>query len=252
MKACIFCVVTTLACGGISGCNSEPPPATDVTAKPVVVAKATKENWDAALKASHGIEDLKSVGDGITEYRSVFSTDGKRSMVAFVTRDAFRKLRHWKTSGNSMQELSEGYASVVKKRRSLATLRLFIALPDYSLPIFFLAPKFLYKSGLPIGLSKVAILVGDDLVFEKKLDGSVRIDNDDEWRWEIAHLSLNDAEVDQLRKIKQDQNVFIRLTGKDKYVSVEADNMKDFFFDLRDALTIYDNLKVALKDNIPE
>ena len=63
-------------------------------------------------------------------------------------------------------------------------------------------------------------------------------------------MPLNDAEVDQLRKVKKDQKVYIRISGNDKYVNVDADDAMYSVID--QSLFVYDKLKAALKDKIPE
>jgi len=236
-------VVAILFCG-ISGCNSEPVPV------PVVAAKATRVDWDAALMASHVIADLKEDGNGITEYRSVFSASGEKPIDVFVTRDSFRKLRHWKTRGYHSIKLGE-MAFSYKKPQLTATLSFFIALPDYGLPVLVAESKYLYKSGLPIGLSKLSILVADDLVLEKEIrPENVSMNFDENFKWEVNNMPLSDAEVDQLRKVKKDQKVYIRISGNDKYVNVHADDAVHSVID--QSLFVYDKLKAALKDKIPE
>jgi len=244
MKFKIFIMVVAILFCSISGCNSEPVPV------PVVVAKANRLDWDAALKASHVIADLKDDGNGITEYRSVFSTSEGKPMDVFVTKDSFRKLRHWKTRGYKSIKLGE-MAFSYQKLQLTATLSFFIALPDYGLPILVAESKYLYKSGLPIGLSKLSILVADDLVLENEIrPENVSMNFDENYKWEVNNMPLNDAEVDQLRKVKKDQKVYIRISGNDKYVNVDADDAMYSVID--QSLFVYDKLKAALKDKIPE
>jgi len=229
---------------GICGCNSKSVPV------PIVVAKPTKPDWSTALNASHVITDLKDDGNGITEYRSVFSAGENKSMDVFVTRDAFRKIRHWKTRAYNSIKLGE-MAFPYEKLQSTTTLSFFIALPDYGLPILVSESKYIYKSGSPIGLSKLSILVANDLVLEKDMRSeNVSVEINENYNLEINNMPLNDAEVDQLRKVKKDQTVYIRISGADKYVNVNVDDAMYSVID--ESLFVYDKLMMALKDKIPE
>jgi hypothetical protein len=138
MRFNILATVVAILFFGASGCNSESSLA------PIVVVKATRLDWDAALKASHMAAELKDDGNGVVEYRSVFSDGGNKSMDVFVTKDSFRKVRHWKTRAYNSIKLGET-AFPYQKFQSKATLSFFIALPDYGLPILVAQSKYLYK-----------------------------------------------------------------------------------------------------------
>lgn len=244
-------LVAIIAALGAAGCSRESADAPKAESAPAVAkAKPTKEDWDNALKASYTLEDSKDQGDGITEYRAAFEVGKEKPLYARVKRDAFRKLRHWRTTGHAAQSLAEFTYKYLKKDRGSGVFAYaYIALSDYSTPTFFIHPKRLYERSGMITLNRIGILVDGELALDKEIPiDSLKLDGDELARVEEAHIVLSAEDIEQLRRVKPEASIAIRLTGKRAYTNADQPTIKTIVQNIQETITVYDKLNAALKD----
>jgi len=225
------------------GCNrntetpATSPPAPQVKAQPAPHV-ATMDEWKAALLSSYTESQVKDIGDGVTEFFSVFSLEGNKKIYAFGKRDGFRRLRF--------------YTPGLMSNGSLGPyVRIYLSVPDGERPALLLTPYFFGKNGW-LFMSKVAVMVDGEVVFERDFkDNRVRR-NAENWGVEETYdLITTSADINGLRKIKKESSVSIRLTGEKGFVTLKKDFVGYFKDEIRDALFIYDKMNDALDGHIP-
>jgi len=206
-------------------------------AKVVSLPAATPEQWKTALLSTYDESQVKDAGDGVTNFMAQFKPprDGL-SLLAFGTRDAFRKLRFYHPG------MPVHVSTAVKT---------YVSVADNEKPVLFLQPYYWGRSWL--FFDKVAILVDGELALEHTCSDPER-DTRGVGVEEKCDFILNRAEIDSLRKINNSSKVSIRLTGKKGYANVGRDGynpLKDFVKEIQSGIAIYDLINNAVEQKIP-
>lgn len=234
---------------GISGCGKAETDKTLVaqtSVNPEPAKRASKhvptpEDWRTAVESAYETTNIKDQGEGVTEFVACFKKkeQGCENM-AFASRDAFRKLRIYKS----------GFRSAVAAGTYLIS---YASLRDNMAPRLLLAPMLFNKDGW-LFLNSIAIMVDGEVLIEQ------RFNNQDIKReifpggvQERADFMASDKQISALRKIKPESKVLIRFTGDKGYISLKKDEVKSVKEEIQNILFIYDKLNSAVADKtIPD
>ncbi|MGB6056315.1 MAG: hypothetical protein WBG17_13875 [Burkholderiaceae bacterium] len=231
------------------GCGQKANPEPEVVAEPAKVEEpapppvpaATPEEWKAALLATYKEDNVEDKGDGITGFTACFALkeDGKCKTLSLASRDAFRKLRFYKSGWLSATGNGCPYVNS------------YVSVPDNDVPVLFLNPCYFSKDGW-LFMEKVAIMVDGEVVLERNFDDhGVKRDAESYGVQEDYHFVATDADLQALRKISPASKVLVRLTGKKGYVSVKPKDAEEFKKEIINALYIFDTIKSAVSGHLP-
>lgn len=201
----------------------------------------TPEDWKKALEAAYRKDSAKDGKDGVEEFVACFEPNPdpkskqKCGYIAFGKRDAFRKLRFYETGIPMM--IGDGVST-------------YVSLKDNGTPVLFLAPYIFRDHWL--FMNKVAIMVDGDVILEHDLNeksadrevlpGGVQ---------ERCDFITTDLEIEDLRKIKPESNVVIRLSGEKGYITLSSRDTSDVKRKIIEVLRVYGAIQTAVKDKVP-
>lgn len=238
----------------LSGCSQESPTLPASASPPAVMNPrklvATPEDWQKALAASHTVIDLKSEGDGMSSWYACFqepkpsveSKSKKCEHLSSSTRDAFRKLRFFKSGiYSSVPSAVPGWNYIVS----------YISLADNNLPKLILSPRYFSKGGW-LFMNQASVLADGELIFDRNFE-KLNVDRSSESYGveEEIHLVMSPTEIESLRKVTSAKALSVRITGDKGYVTLKQEAVKFFKEEIGNILFIYDKMHAELKDAIP-
>lgn len=233
-------VLALVACLALlAGCQPASRPAEPETKPAIPTANTapkapTPEEWTAALRTAYVESQVKDQGNGVTSFVACFDRPEKKcGAFSLASRDAFRKLRHFKSGLWSSTLVGTYVAS-------------YVALRDNSAPTLFLTAYFFAKHGW-LFMHRVAVMVDGEVVLDRDFEQE-KVDRDNhsygvEERFDFVPT---EAEIAALRKVTPAGKVMIRLTGSKGYVHLKADDVEHFKSEIQNILLVYDTLSKAL------
>lgn len=232
-------------CLFLTGCEDKPaaksPAPIEISKAPEVPEppKITPEDWKKSVESTYVKSDIKDEGDGVESFFSCFEPTPEQvkkcTYYAFSKRDTFRKLRI--------------YTSGIPNRFG-SDLSAYVSLPDNGKPFFFLAP-FIFSKDSWLFINKLAIMVDGEVILEKDFD-ELKADREvfPGGVQERVDFVATQEQIEELRKIKTDSKILIRITGDKGYVSLDKYILSHNEV-IINAIGIYDALNIAVKDKIP-
>lgn len=199
-------------------------------------SSTTNGTWKAAFDATHKKTSIEKKADGITTFMATFTPPekGDQKILSFAEYDAFRKLNLIIPVATRLH--SNLFTNVTN----------YVSIPDGKAPVLFMSPYFLGKDGAWLNMYKVSVLLDDSLIFERefkseKTSRASYVYNVEE----SADFVLKPSEIENLRKIKKQSQIAIRITGSKRYVSLKPktkgiDVLEDFKESLIESIAIYD------------
>lgn len=207
---------------------------------PQAPPRATREQWDAAVQATYRVVGPTKNTDGVREFVACFDgASGPKCTVPDAALsakvDAFRKLSHYTGLLSGLQV----YVATIFVGD--AAVGAYVAQPSCSAPLVFIRPVFAGRSWL--FMDRVAIMAGDEVVLEKKLENTER-ETGNSRVYEDAHVLLTDIEAGSLERMLG-KPLIIRLSGSKGYITVSKTNTEWFQKDLPAVLRAYRALRTA-------
>jgi hypothetical protein len=218
-------------------------PSVPTPVKPMKVTApvVTPEDWKKALEASYRKDFAKDGKDGVEEFVACFEPNPnpkskqKCGYIAFGKRDAFRKLRFYETGIPMM--IGDGVST-------------YVSLEDNGNPVLFLAPYIFGDHWM--FMNKMAIMVDGDVILEHDLNqkncdrevlpGGVQ---------ERCDFIATDLEIENLRKIKAESKVLIRISGEKGYMTLSGRDTSDVKKKIIEVLHVYGTIQAAVRDKVP-
>jgi hypothetical protein len=208
----------------------------------VSLAPVTVEEWRKSFGAAYEQSDTKKTDDGLTNFTALF----QKKVYASGKYDAFAKTYVFTPL------TTEVYGDLT------TNIRLHVVVGEGRVPVIALSPQYLNRDGEGIlGMQKVAILVDDELVFEKEFNASdVKRTPLGAAVAESAYTVLSESEADSLRRVRKESQVVIRVTGREGYVNLKKQKSLDpiewFKTSVMESLYIYDGINKATDGHMPE
>jgi hypothetical protein len=251
MKISILFGVALVAVS-LLGCNQQSSIQTSV---PVVAKVQTLDDWKNALSTVYTKEAIKDGQDGTSTFDAKLqkSSSSNSAIIVEGKVDGFAKFTF--LTPNPFTVNSNAYL-----RKS--NIALVVGVPDGGLPLLILKPTF-YSNRSWMFMSKLSIMVDGSIVFENDFTNEKISRNSEpgEGVVETLNLVLTDADITGLRKIQENSNVVIRLSGDKGYVTMyadkpnskkpESDDMHMFKSQLENVLYLYDSITKAVTGHIP-
>lgn len=234
----VFPILIIVGCSkqdSTASVDKSPP----VSIQPAPPPSATPEDWRKALESSYFVMSKSDEGEGVTKFTACFSQlDAKKCKnIAFASRDAFRKRYFFKSGFASSYPLGNYVAS-------------YISIGNNERPSILLAPVFNGHSWLFI--KKISFLLDGEIVLEKDFE-NFKVDRDAHGGGvtERFDFIVTEEQIAALRKIGQESNLLVRLTGDKGYVSLNKKEISDLKSEIANLLFAYDKINHALDGNVP-
>jgi hypothetical protein len=208
----------------------------------VSLAPVTVEEWRKSFSTAYEQSGTKKSDDGLTNFMAVF----QKKVYAFGKYDAFAKTYVFTPMATQL------YGDLT------TNIRFHVLVGEGRLPVIALSPQYVNRDGEGIlGIQKVAILVDDELVFEKEFNASdVKRTPLGAAVAESAYTVLSESEADSLRRVRKESQVVIRVTGREGYVNLKKQKSLDpiewFKTSVMESLYIYDGINKATDGHMPE
>lgn len=210
-----------------------------VSVQPAPLPSATSEDWRKALESSYVVTNKSDEGDGVTKFFACFrQIDAKKcGNWTSASRDAFRERYFFKS----------GFASSFPTGNYVVS---YLSLGNDERPSVMLAPVFNGRSWLFI--KKISFLLDGEIVLEKDFE-HFKVDRDTHGAGvtERSDFFATEEQIAALRKIGQESNLLVRLTGDKGYVSLNKKEISDLKGEIANLLFVYDKINQALDGNVP-
>jgi hypothetical protein len=212
----------------------------DEIAKSAVVKPAhiaTEKEWQDALLLAYTESNVKDNGDGTSDFTACFyKKDNKCQVFSFGKRDGFRKLRFFHTIYSELHSI--GLVNYVKT---------YLSLTNGKKPFLIINPVYFDKKNW-LFMENLSVMVESEVVLEKGFIKSIIDRNVERYGVEESYSFIaEEKEINALRKITQESNVIVRITGSKGYVNLEKSNVIQFKKDIITALYMYDKLNKTLE-----
>lgn len=250
-RALAVCAIVGATTGLLAGCGEKPPEAAAVAAAPAPASAPpppkppyTKVQWREAFRSSfeERQKDSKSAGeDGITEYMACrnIRPDGTCALLAFGTRDAFRKLDH----------LTPVSTRLNKNIRPDSYIGIYIAALECEAPSIMIAPTINRRGGW-LFIEKVALMADGELVLERDFSkGKVEREPSGRFVHEKATFIATAAERAALKAFVDAKSRAIRITGEKGYATVGKRDTEEFVMDAGAVLEFMQAMDDAFQAN---
>lgn len=196
----------------------------------------TKDDWDAALKASYEEKHKNKNDDGIFDFVADFSKsiNSGEKLVLPGKYDGFNRI----TTIFPHNYFIDRHTEDILIGPSVAMI-------DYGQPLFVLNVSYREKRGL--SLRKISILADDKLSFDEKVSaGDLKVNT---WRGGVSEdyiLILSPNQINSLSSVSKSNNLIVRLSGENGYITLNKKKTARFLSDLRQVLMSYNVLSKKL------